>query len=267
MTSPHEESERDTSGGEDSPERKARSAEPGNGKGRDSELTGGEKQGPRGEGQEPGQTPGRGRDPEPEDGGGEGGGGWKLFARDLATSVVAVLLLGGFLFAISGVWPPMVAIESGSMEPNMAINDLAFVMDSDRFQPEAAGAVGPGDTGIVTADVGDREGYTQFGNSGDVIVFEPDGRSDRTPIIHRAMFWVEAGEDWTERADPAHLNGATCGQLSACPAPHSGFITMGDDNPAYDQAGNRITEPVKPEWVVGTAEMRIPWLGWFRLQA
>ena len=26
-----------------------------------------------------------------------------------------------------------------------------------------------------------------------------------------------------------------------------------------------ISEPVKPGWVIGTAEFRIPWLGWIRL--
>jgi len=192
---------------------------------------------------------------------------WGPFLRDLATSVIAVLLLGAYLFAISGVWPPMVAIESGSMEPNMEVNDLAVVMDTERFQPSASAAVGPGDTGVVTAEVGAETGYTQFDDSGDVIVFEPNGNSQRTPIIHRAMFWVEEGEDWTERADPAYLgNVESCGQLPTCPAPNSGFITKGDDNPTYDQAGNQISAPVRSEWVVGTAEVRVPWLGWFSIQ-
>jgi signal peptidase len=26
-----------------------------------------------------------------------------------------------------------------------------------------------------------------------------------------------------------------------------------------------ISEPVRPSWVIGTAEFRIPWLGWIRL--
>lgn len=198
--------------------------------------------------------------------------GWKLFARDLATSVTAVLLLGAYLFAISGVWPPMVAIESGSMQPNMEVNDLAFVMDNDRFQPEGSVVYEDGNetvnTGVVTAANGEREGYTQFGDSGDVIVYEPDGQGDRTPIIHRAMFWVEEDEDWTDRANPEFLGGATtCEEIETCPAPHGGFITKGDDNTEYDQVGGLISDPVKPEWVVGTAEIRIPRLGWFRLRA
>jgi signal peptidase len=191
-----------------------------------------------------------------------------LFARDLATSIVAVLLLGAYLFAISGVWPPMVAIESGSMEPNMEINDLAFVMDTDRFQPGESIETGDGtETGIVTAAVGEETGYSQFGNSGDVIVFEPNGNSRRTPIIHRAMFWVDEGENWCENEAITQAYLANTNTNSdQCVADHGGFVTKGDNNPTYDQAGNQITSPVRPEWIVGTAEMRIPWLGWFRLQ-
>jgi signal peptidase len=192
---------------------------------------------------------------------------WALLARDLVTSVVAVLLLGAYLFAISGVWPPMVAIESGSMEPNMQVNDLAFVMDTDRFQPEESIRMANGsDTGVVTAAVGAETGYSQFGDSGDVIVFEPNGNSRRTPIIHRAMFWVEQGENWCEHeaVESAFLRNTDEDQ---CTASHAGFITKGDDNPTYDQAGRApITAPVRPGWIVGTAETRIPWLGWFRLQ-
>ena len=187
---------------------------------------------------------------------------WALIVRDVGASLGAVALIGFYLFAISGVWPPMVAIESGSMEPNMNVNDLVFVMEADRFQPGDA----QGDTGVVTAEKGDETGYTQFGDSGDVIVFAPNGNTDETPIIHRAMFWVEEGEDWTERADDAYLGSASsCADLEhTCPAPNDGFITKGDHNQVYDQV--QRNDPVKSEWVIGTAEVQIPGLGWFRLQ-
>ncbi|PSP16900.1 S26 family signal peptidase [Halobacteriales archaeon QH_10_67_13] len=187
-----------------------------------------------------------------------------MFGRDLLVSIAIVLLFGGYLFAISGVWPPMVAVESGSMEPNLERTDLVFVMDTDRFQPEGTVA----DTGVVVARDGARTGYGQFGNPGDVIVFEPDGNGDRTPIIHRAMFWVEEGERWVDRANDRFLGGAdSCAAVAGCPAPHDGFITKGDDNRAYDQVGaGRVSQPVRPAWVIGTAELRLPGAGWVRLQ-
>jgi len=185
------------------------------------------------------------------------------FVRDIVVSVIAVALLGGYIFMISGVWPPMVAIESGSMEPNMDVNDLVFVMETDRFQPEAA----HGETGVVTAAEGSTVGYEQFGKSGDVIVFNPQGNEEVTPIIHRAMLWVEDGENWYDRADPAYVGSAdNCRELLGCPASNAGFITKGDDNPTYDQTGNGQLDPIRAEWVVGTAEYRVPGLGWFRLR-
>lgn len=186
-----------------------------------------------------------------------------LFTRDIAVSVLAVALIGGYIFMISGVWPPMVAIESGSMEPNMNVNDLVLVMDTDRFQPDAA----HGETGVVPADDGVNSDYERYGDSGDVIVFNPQGNEEDIPIIHRAIFWVEEDENWYDRADQDLIGNANnCDDLVGCPAPHAGFITKGDNNPTYDQSGNGQLDPVKSDWIVGTAEFRVPRVGWLRLQ-
>lgn len=186
-------------------------------------------------------------------------------ARELLVSVGAVLLIGLLLFSLSGVWPPMVAIESGSMEPNMHPNDLVFMTDNDRFVNDAA----YGSTGVVTAEAGGESGYEKFGGPGDVIIFEPNGNDRQVPIIHRAHFHVEEGEDWYDRADPEHIgNAESCEELRNCPAPNDGFITKGDNeltNQRYDQVRG-LSAPVETEWVIGTAEIRVPWLGWIRLQ-
>jgi signal peptidase len=200
-----------------------------------------------------------------EDGSSEDGDTWRLFARDLLTSALAVLVVGAYLFAVSGVWPPLVAVESGSMQPNMERNDLVFVMEEHRF----AGADAVDSTGVVTAEAGNGSRYVKFGKPGDVIVYTPDGQNDSTPIIHRAMLWAEAGENWVARADPDHLGSdTTCESVQYCPATESGFITKGDNNGHYDQVRpSQLSRPVRPEWVVGTAEVRIPGLGWLRLRA
>lgn len=199
----------------------------------------------------------------------EGGGeGWRPFVRDLLTSVVAVLVVGVYLFTISGVWPPLVAVESGSMMPNMQPNDLVFVMDEARFSGEAAVA----GTGVVTAESADNASYSRFHGPGDVIVFVPDGDDGETPIIHRARFWVEEGERWLDRADPRFTGRVgSCDEVPTCPADHAGFITKGDANGEYDQLSTLPScdgpcDPVKPSWIAGTAEVRIPGLGWLRLR-
>ena len=182
-----------------------------------------------------------------------------FFVRELGTSAGAVMLVGLVLFGVSGVWPPMVAVESGSMEPHMHKGDLGFITEPGRYTPDAA----YGSTGVVTAEAGADVGYRTFGGPGSVVVYDDPGEGG-PPIIHRAQFYVEEGENWYERADPGFVSADSCRELLNCPAPHAGFITKGDANGRYDQASG-IAGPVRPSWITGVARIRIPYLGWVRL--
>ena len=207
--------------------------------------------------------------PDPETGGDEGllyrfrheNDGALMWLREMLSSVAIVLVLGLILFAVSGVWPPMVAVESGSMEPNMEVGDLVLVTEPGRFAPDAAG----NDIGVVTHEAGVAAEYRTFGSYGSVVIFQPPGRT-ASPIIHRAMFRVEEGENWYDRADDRYHNAANCEELRHCPAPHGGFITLGDNNGQYDQASG-LSAPVKADWVTGVARLRVPYLGYVRLIA
>jgi len=186
-----------------------------------------------------------------------------LFLRDAASSALTVAMVGLLLFSVSGVWPPLVAVESGSMQPNMQKGDLVFVMEEQRFAPEYA----TGETGVVTHADATAHDYRQFGGFGDVIVYQPYGDARATPVIHRARFWVDEGENWYSKADPEYVTADDCDALRNCPAPHAGFVTKGDNsvtNDYYDQTRG-ISSIVKPAWVKGTAEYRVPYLGWVRL--
>jgi signal peptidase len=189
------------------------------------------------------------------------------FVNDFISSVAAILGIGVLLFAISGVWPPMVAIESPSMEPNIDTNDLVFVMEETRFPSQYQ----VGDTGVATKESSNNTGFKKFERHGDVIVYSPNGNTNLIPVIHRAMFHVEAGENWYEKTDPAYLPNEvdSCSDLTHCPANASGFITLGDNNGMYDQVAQDtpLSRPVKAEWIIGTAEFRMPGLGWLRLTA
>jgi len=186
-----------------------------------------------------------------------------LFIRETLYSALAVVAVGLLLFAISGVWPPMVAVESGSMEPEMYRGDLIFVTEEHRFTPEYA----YGDTGVVTVEIGTEEGYRSFGGNGSVVIYAPPARAG-SPIIHRAHFHVEEDENWYDRANPAYMRADNCQELPNCPAPHAGFITKGDANSQYDQVTSVANSagPIKPEWIRGSARFRIPYLGHIRLE-
>jgi signal peptidase len=184
----------------------------------------------------------------------------KLF-RDVTVTIVTVSTIFLIIFVISGVWPPFVTVTSGSMEPEMSRGDLILLELTTADSPPG----GYGDTGIVPVDRAESAGHTAFGDPGDVIIYRPDGSTSETPIIHRAHFWVDEGEDWYERANPEFLGGAIdCTELANCPAPNAGFVTKGDANQVYDQA-LAFSTPVEPDWIIAEANFRIPYIGWIRI--
>jgi signal peptidase len=189
--------------------------------------------------------------------------GLVMWTREVLSSIALVAVVGLVLFAISGVWPPMVAVQSGSMEPHMERGDLVFVVDENRFAGDAAIE----GTGVIPYQRGKEVDHRKFGAYGDVIVYEPNANGRRDPIIHRAMFWVDEGENWYDKANETYVNADSCAELTNCPAPNAGFITKGDNsrtNRYYDQAQG-MSRPVKPEWITGKAVVRIPGLGYIRL--
>ncbi|GAB6880246.1 S26 family signal peptidase [Halorubrum gandharaense] len=177
----------------------------------------------------------------------------RRLAVDVAVPLLAVCLLVGVAFGLSGVWPPLVAVESDSMAPGVERGDLVVVTDTERYP--AGGLVGSYDSAAESAP-------ERLGGPGDVIVFSPPD-SDDPPILHRVAFAVEAGEDWTVRADDERLSG-DCGDLRHCPAPHGGYVTYGDANGEYDQSAG-IAPVVADDWVHAKAQFHVPSLGWARI--
>lgn len=174
-----------------------------------------------------------------------------VMSRDVLAALAIVAVIGGVLVGITGVWPPLVAVESGSMEPNIQEGDLVLVVDNERFVHDAAT-----DDGIVTQEDGENAGHERFGAAGSVIVFQPTDESN-TPVIHRVERYVEAGDNWTDG-----LN-VSCEEVENCVADRSGYITKGDANDQYDQA--RSYEIVEKDQIRGKALIRIPYLGRVRL--
>ena len=187
--------------------------------------------------------------------------------RDVAQSVAVVAVVGLLLLSVSGVWPPMVAVESGSMEPHLQKGDLVFVTAPDRWTASAD----DGESGIVTVRESSHDGTThrRLGAPGDVVVYTFPG-NDGSPIIHRAHLRVERGENWYDEANASYLPPGVndCGDLRYCPAPYGGYVTKGDasTNPYYDQTVG-IAPLVKGKWVRARAIVSVPDLGWIRLTA
>ena len=187
---------------------------------------------------------------EEENGENEGNSTYLKIGKFIVETMIISIIIIGIPFLISGVWPPFVSVISDSMEPNLTRGDIVFIVQNDRFTEQ--GSI----DGISVKNQADRKG--------DVIVYYPDGNRSKTPIIHRAVMHVKTGENWVKRADPRYLTSNSCEFTANCPAPNSGFITLGDANNLYDQDAD-LSAPVKSEWIVGKSQVRIPFLGWIRV--
>ena len=106
----------------------------------------------------------------------------------VAFAIVSSILL--ILWGLLGVWPPMVVVETGSMEHS---DDTSYV-----------GVIDTGDmvfieevtyrSDITTYVEGRATGYERFGDYGDVVVYRKNGGMTATPVIHRTMLWIEYDE-------------------------------------------------------------------------
>jgi signal peptidase len=166
---------------------------------------------------------------------------WVSFGKDLLSVIAFLITFMALSKLVFGLWTPMVVVESGSMEPHMQIGDIIFVKSIDRVN-------------ISTNEEGKNLGYKSFEDYGDVILYRPKGQEGVTPIIHRAMYRVEAGESMWDGGSSA---------------PYSGYITKGDNtvtNKRFDQEGQISYDmPIKDKWIIGTAQYRIPYLGYIKL--
>lgn len=121
--------------------------------------------------------------------------------RTLFTVVLAIILLELALVAYSGMWPPLFAVKSSSMQHSdtesklgvIDTGDMIIVRDSD----------GSGVRTYVDCFVtGDRT----FGDFGDVVIYDPYGYDYPVPVVHRAMLRLERNVT-TERYDLPSLAG------------------------------------------------------------
>ncbi len=109
-----------------------------------------------------------------------------LVLRDVGIALLVVFLVFVALWAYSGVWPPIVVVESSSMQHDdfsssvgvIDTGDLVIVQNTNSKQE------------VETYVHGKCSGHSTYGDSGDVIIYNELGGGDK-PIIHRALIWLE----------------------------------------------------------------------------
>lgn len=192
--------------------------------------------------------------------------------KGVIVALVVVVIILASMYAYTGRWPPLVVVESDSMQHS---SDRSYIGVIDTGDLVLVKNNAP--QTLVTCLQGQETGYQTYGEHGDVIIYERYGNPAYKSVIHRAICRIEynstgGGFDIPELADiPAdqwkvqgsgqqvwwNLDGVVeiydigykevTVQLDLGAmlkyfddrgrTPHSGFITMGDHNYAVQGGG------------------------------
>ncbi|MGA7923401.1 MAG: S26 family signal peptidase [Thermoplasmata archaeon] len=113
-----------------------------------------------------------------------------LFFEPLVALSIVILLLVS-LWAYTSNWPPVYVVESGSMQhgptDRLGLINAGDLVLAQRIPFQE----------ITTYYEGLRSGYSTYGEYGDVVLYYPNGISQGTPIIHRALLYVVFNSDST----------------------------------------------------------------------
>lgn len=122
----------------------------------------------------------------------------------VALAIIVVVLVG--LFAYTQNWPPMYVVESDSMQHG-SVDMVGLINTGDLVlaQKVPLGQITPYISGMSS-------GYSTYGEYGDVVLYYPNGDTSLTPIIHRAILYL----DWDSRGfyNIPQLANLPCGNAS-----------------------------------------------------
>jgi signal peptidase len=103
--------------------------------------------------------------------------------QDVIIAIVVVVVILAALWSYGGRWPPMVVVESESMQHSHTESSVGVIDTGDLTLVRTLDKAGP----IVTWVEGRETGHRTYGEYGDVVVYHKNGLSGTTPIIHRAI--------------------------------------------------------------------------------
>ncbi len=183
----------------------------------------------------------------------------------VAVAIIAIMLVS--LFAYTSNWPPVYVVESNSMQHGEG-DHLGVLNAGDIILAQKTAF-----DSIVTYVQGYRTGFSTYGEYGDVLLYYPNGSTKLTPVVHRAIIYLQYDKP-KNAFNATSLNGLACGNKTgsfystpgttgACGftdlnnvlylndvggrgvslnlgrtsdlGRHSGFVTLGDNNSLPDQ--------------------------------
>ena len=140
----------------------------------------------------------------------------------VALAILAVLLVS--LYAYTSNWPPVYVVESNSMQHGSG-DHLGVLNAGDIVLAEKVGS-----SQIVPYVQAIGTGYTTYGEYGDVLLYYPNGSTSLTPIIHRAIIYLQY-DPHSGTYNATGLSSTECGngsgQYYATPGTSTGCATTG----------------------------------------
>src|SRR2546427_13212185 len=106
---------------------------------------------------------------------------WKGLGRDLLVAAIIVIVFLAAIYAYARVWPPLVVVESSSMQHSSQESFLGVIDTGDMVFQQAA----PTRADVATYLEGRASGYSTYGDYRAVIIFRRPAPA--TPVIHRAL--------------------------------------------------------------------------------
>jgi len=221
---------------------------------------------------------------------------WKE-TRGLILTAVAIIVILGALVVYSGIWPPLVVVESKSMQHSDTTSKLGVIDTGDIVVVQKF----DNQDDLVTYVEGYSSDHRSFGDYGDVVIYKRDGSDVYTEVIHRAIIllvwnstsasfdvpsladfpsdhWshdgVQDGQWWDLTGDLTIYHVGYKDQEVIIPLSEylstgrGGLITKGDNNDDIDQnAYGALSSPVQDDWIVSVAKGELPWFGLVKLWA
>ncbi len=215
---------------------------------------------------------------------------WKDTFKDVVISLIVLVVIFLSLFAYAQTWPPLVVIESGSMQHG----DLSHIGTIDTGDIVVVKKIYSADD-VVSYVEGRMKDYSTYGDYGDVVIYKCNGEL----IIHRAIVylhwngknwkirgfengnypkWLHVTKDYITIDNVGYENKKiviNLQKLNPSKVGTDGFITMGDHNlaqygpSAYDQSSSGFipicVHLVSYNMIVGVARGEIPWFGAIKL--
>ena len=158
----------------------------------------------------------------------------------VALAIIVVLLVS--LFAYTSNWPPVYVVESNSMQHGPG-DHLGYINAGDIVLAQKAGL-----GSIVTYVDALSTGFSTYGLLGDVLLYYPNGSTGATPIVHRAIIYLQYdahNQTYNATGLPANACGAGSSDLYATPGTAGGcatnYLTLSDTLQLFRVGGRTVT--------------------------